>query len=144
MKHCFLNIVDQRVFVIPMATTRDGWEMFAGPVILVGELPSVSDKEIGVATLNAIRAHVSGVPDEIIDTALLDRSASHFGFKSYKSFLGKSRQMSVDQEGDDKFNLTPYAKANRESAVPLDTILRSNGAPEDLGRAVRECISLCR
>lgn len=144
MKHCFLNIVDQSVFVIPMATTRDGWEMFAGPVILVGELASVSDKEIGAATLNAIRAHVSGVPDEIIDTVLLDRSASRFGFKSYKSFLGKSRQMSVDQEGDDNFTLTPYAKANRESAVPLDTILRSNGAPEDLGRAVRECISLCR
>ncbi|AZO38835.1 MAG: hypothetical protein EOS81_31035 [Mesorhizobium sp.] len=144
MKHCFLNIVGERVFVIPMVTTRDGWEMFAGPVILVGELPSISDKDIGASTLSAIRAHVSGVPDEIVDKVLLNRSASRFGFRSYNSFLWKSRQMSVDQQGEDKFKLIPYAKVNRESAVPLDTIFYSTGTPGDLGRAVRDCIELCR
>lgn len=144
MRQCFLNIVDKRVFAIPMATTRDGWEMFAGPVVMIGELPSISDKEIGLATLDALGAYASDVPDDIIHTALLDRSASRFGFKSYNSLLWKSRQMSVDQGSDDKFTLTPYAKVNRDSAVPLDTILSSTGTPEDLGRAVRECISLCR
>lgn len=144
MRHCFLNIVDKSMFAIPMATTRDGWEKFAGPVILIGELPSVSDKEIGLATLNALGAYASDVPDDIVHTVLLDSSASRFGFKSYNSLLRKSRQMSVDQGRDDKFTLTPYAKVNRESAVPLDTILSSTDTPEDLGRAVRECISLCR
>ncbi|RUX20169.1 hypothetical protein EOA27_09320 [Mesorhizobium sp. M2A.F.Ca.ET.037.01.1.1] len=97
-----------------MVTTRDGWEMFAGPVILVGELPSISDKDIGASTLSAIRAHVSGVPDEIVDKVLLNRSASRFGFRSYNSFLWKSRQMSVDQQGEDKFKLIPYAKVTEK------------------------------
>ncbi|QIA24070.1 hypothetical protein [Mesorhizobium sp. AA22] len=144
MRQCFLNILEERVFAIPMVTTRAGWEMFVGPVIFIGELRSVSDREVGASTLYAVESYSNDVPDEIVDTLLLDNSISRYGFKSYKPFFKKCLQMSVVEYGD-KFELTPYARVTKGiGATPLDTVLFSTGTPEDLGRAVRQCISLCR
>ncbi|MER9614273.1 hypothetical protein [Mesorhizobium sp. M0207] len=147
MKRCFLLIFEGKIFGVPMVTTKTGWEKFVGPATLIGELSSTKDLEIGIATREMVEAHVEGVPDGVINPDLLIRSVSRYGLNSVNSLFQKCLQMSVEKEAEDKYKLTPYARSKNKGTVgaeELDTILFSNGQPEELGCAVRKCISYCR
>ncbi|WP_136620475.1 MULTISPECIES: hypothetical protein [Mesorhizobium] len=147
MKKCFLFIIEEKIFGVPMVATRAGWEMFVGPATLVGELSSTKDTEIGVSTRETVEAHAKDFPDEAVNPDLLIKSVSPYGIKTYKALFKECLQMSVEREMADKYKLTPYARLNKKGEVgaePLDMALFSSGDLGDLGRAVRECISYCR
>jgi hypothetical protein len=147
MKKCFLFILEETILGIPMVTTKAGWEMFVGPAIFIGELPSTKDAEIGTSARVTIEAHAEDVPDESVNPDLLIKSVSRYGFNSYKSLFRKCLQMRIDKEFDDKYKLTAYARLTKRGEVgaeELDAIIFSDGSSEDLGHAVRKCISYCR
>jgi hypothetical protein len=147
MKKCFLFIFDGDILGIPMVNTKAGWEMFVGPAIYIGELLSADDFEIGIAARELVESHLGDVPDEDVDPDLLIKSVSHYGLKSYKSLFRKCLQMSVTKVSECEYKLTPYARVTKNGKVgaeELDTIIISSGQPQELGSAIRQCISYCR
>ena len=87
MKKCFIFILNEKMFGVPMVVTKAGWEMFVGPATFIGELSSVKDIEVGVSTTATIEAHAANVPDEEVNSDLLVNFFSKYGLKSYKSIF---------------------------------------------------------
>lgn len=146
MKKCFINIFDGKAFGIPMVTTRTGWNRLVGPAVMIGQIDSTTDKEIGTLTHRTLDLFASDIPDEYPKNEQLDKSFQNYGYRSYRSFFRKCLQMSVE-EVNQRYRLTPYARATEkgiEGATPLETAFYSSGEAAELGRAVRECIALCR
>jgi len=140
-------IFNGKILGIPMITTITGWNKFVGPANFIGDLPHTKDSEIGAATRRTVEAHVEDVPDGVINPDLLIKSVSSYGLHSIDSLFRKCLQMSVDKEAEDKYKLTPYARPTKKGEVggrELDTVIFSSEQPEDLGKAVRECISYCQ
>ncbi len=136
-----------RVFCVPLVRTRNGWDRFVGPVVLIGDEPVLADEKLGEGVKVVIGMHRSGVPDHKLAKDGLDRAVRQHGFRSQNIFLRDCLQMSVE-ETTDGYQLTPYERYGRsgQGAVPLVGDLMATAGREsgELGRTVRHCFSYCR